>query len=182
MLKYTPLLALALAACGPDAPDPATPEASGVETTGSPLIEVENATQLVDHVIEEGNEVTVLNFWATWCAPCRIEFPDLMAYDAEMEGEGVEVRFVSVDDAEVMDKVRRFLDEQGVTERSYVSPDNTTLAGEFNPRFAASLPYTLVMDSEGIVRGAHMGVISPERITELVAGVRDGTIDITTQL
>ena len=157
-------------------------ESDPAPTTGSPLIEVADATELVDHVIEEGNEATVLNFWATWCGPCRIEFPDLMAYDREMEGEGVEVRFVSVDDAEMMPNVRTFLDEQGVTERSYVSPDNTTLAGQFNPRYGASLPFTLVMDSDGIVRGAHMGVITKPALTELVAGVRDGSIDVTTQL
>ncbi len=185
MSKYVLSLALALAACGTDTPSPeASGGASGVEipTTGSPLIEVAERDAARRPVIEEGNEITVLNFWATWCGPCRIEFPDLMAYDAEMEDENVEVRFVSVDDAEMMDKVRAFLDEQGLEERSYVSPNNTVLAAEFGPRFGAALPTTLVMDSEGIVRGAHMGVVSSERIAELVAGVRDGSIDITTQL
>ena len=148
----------------------------------SPLVEVEDATELVDHIVEEGNEVTVLNFWATWCGPCRIEFPDLKAFDEEMEGQGVEVRFVSVDDGEMMPQVREFLNEQGVTERSFVSPDNTMLAGQLHPMYGASLPVTFVVDAEGIVRGAHLGVITKDRLAEMVQGVRDGTLDITTQI
>ena len=178
------LLAFALAACGSDAP-----EASGEERDNrdpieadARLVAVEDAEALVDELLEEGHETTVLNFWATWCGPCRIEFPDLIAYDSAMADTGVEVRFVSVDDREMIPAVTDFLDEQGVTERVYISPNNTTLAGQFNPAFAASLPYTLVLDADGIVRAAHMGVISPDKLTEMVAGVRDGSIDITTQL
>ena len=137
----------------------------------------------MDHLIEEDNEITVLNFWATWCGPCRIEFPDLMAFDDEMEDEGVEVRFVSVDDAEMLPKVRAFLDEQGVTERSYVAPDQTMLAAQFGPAFGASLPTTLILDSGGIVRGAWtQGIVSRDTLASLVRRVRDGSLDITTQL
>ena len=179
------LLALVAVGCQAQSDDPviATPEASvDVPGTGSPLIQVENATELVDAILEEGNEATVLNFWATWCGPCRIEFPDLMAYDAEMEGEGVEVRFVSVDDPDMMPKVRAFLDEHNVTERSYVSPGNPMIATQLDLRYGASLPTTYVLDSDGIVRAAHVGVISKQALAEKVQGVRDGTLDITTQL
>ncbi|MEM1056358.1 MAG: TlpA disulfide reductase family protein [Bacteroidota bacterium] len=160
--------------------------AAGCQTDDAPsdslLVEVEDASDLVDEIIGEGNEATVVNFWATWCGPCRIEFPDLIAYDAEMEGQGVEVRFVSVDEPDMMPQVRAFLDEQGVTERSFVAPEAPMLAAQFDPRFGVSLPLTLVMDSEGIVRGAHAGLITKTALTDLVAGVRDGSIDITTQL
>lgn len=174
MIRFSPLAlaTLVLAGCQTDA----SPSAD------SPLVEVEDATELIDHVIEEGNEVTVLNFWATWCGPCRIEFPDLKAFDEEMEGQGVEVRFVSVDDGEMMPQVREFLNEQGITERSFVSPDNTMLAGQLNPMYGASLPVTFVVDAEGIVRAAHLGVITKDRLAEMVQGVRDGTLDITTQI
>ena len=120
MTRFFAVLALALllAGCRSEpavdihTPEDATRGASGAEAaatgTGSPLIEVEDAAQLVDHLIEEDNEITVLNFWATWCGPCRIEFPDLMAFDDEMEDENVEVRFVSVDDADMLPQVRGF--------------------------------------------------------------------------
>ncbi|MEM6328487.1 MAG: TlpA disulfide reductase family protein, partial [Bacteroidota bacterium] len=148
----------------------------------SPLIEVADAEALVDEILTEGNEITVVNFWATWCGPCRIEFPELMAYDAEMEGTGVEVRFVSVDDEEVLPLVRTFLDEQGLTERSFISVGNTMLAGQFDPRWGISLPTTLILDADGIVRGGHQQMISKDQLEDLVAGVRDGSIDATTQL
>lgn len=164
----------------------ATPEADAPTDallSGAPLIEIENATELVDHLIEEDNEITVLNFWATWCGPCRIEFPDLIAYDDAMEDENVEVRFVSVDDAEMMPQVFEFLNEQELDERSYVAPDKMMLAAEFGPNYGVSLPTTLILDSGGIVRAAWTeGMIEPDVLDSLVTGVRNGTIDITTQL
>ncbi|MEL6615143.1 MAG: TlpA disulfide reductase family protein [Bacteroidota bacterium] len=177
-------LLLALAGCATE--EASTPEAevaTDALTSGAPLVQIDGASELVDHLIEEDNEITVLNFWATWCAPCRVEFPDLIAYDDAMEDENVEVRFVSVDDAEMMPLVYEFLNEQELDERSYVAPNRMMLAEEFGPNYGVSLPTTLVLDREGIVRAAWTnGIIEPHVLDSLVTGVRSGAIDITTQL
>ena len=193
MTRLLSLLALAAAVAGCQAPSDAPAAGADVSASGvargesagggSPLIQVEDASQLVDHLIDEDNEITVLNFWATWCGPCRVEFPDLIAFDEEMEDRDVEVRFVSVDDAEMLPKVRAFLDEQGLTERSYVALDRPMLAAEFGPSFGVSLPTTLILDRGGIVRGAWtQGIVPRDTLASLVRRVRDGSLDITTQL
>jgi cytochrome c biogenesis protein CcmG, thiol:disulfide interchange protein DsbE len=58
-------------------------------------------------------EVVLLNVWATWCAPCRIEMPDLQTLHDELEGEGFRVVGVSIDGPRSADRIEGFLDQLG---------------------------------------------------------------------
>ena len=113
----------------------------------------------------------MLNIWATWCAPCIAEFPDLMEFDAEREADGVEVRFVSVDDAENLPAVRAFLDERGMTEPSYLYTGSVDLAQQFDPFLGYAVPTTIVLDADGIVQASRVGALSRDEMDELVAPV-----------
>ena len=106
--------------------------------------------------------VVVLNFWATWCPPCRREMPALNAVHHAYASE--EVAVVGVDVGERADVVERFLDQTPVDYAIWVEPsrgevgDNTS---ELSRRFGGvGLPTTVFIDRDGIVRKIRVGELS----------------------
>ena len=93
------------------------------------------------------NKVVFINFWATWCAPCRTEIPLLITMQTR-HARAIQVVGIAVDDAE---SVRRFEDEVGL---NYVSLIGLTEGPELMRRYgsAGQLPFTLVFDRTGMLR------------------------------
>jgi thiol-disulfide isomerase/thioredoxin len=95
-----------------------------------------------------------LNFWATWCAPCMEELPDLAALAREVGGTNVAFLGISLDSwvtgegAETGDKVRKALAAAGVTYPNLVyTGDQDPLLEGF--KIPGSIPYSILYDSEG---------------------------------
>lgn len=106
----------------------------------------------------------VLNFWATWCGPCRNEMPALEAASQRFAGE---VAFVGVDQGESQDVVTEYLNELGVT--FAVPLDHDMAVGE---RYrVGGLPTTYFVDAEGIIRHMWMGEMNAVVLAEGVAKV-----------
>jgi cytochrome c biogenesis protein CcmG/thiol:disulfide interchange protein DsbE len=101
-------------------------------------------------------EVTVVNFFASWCAPCLQEHPQLMAL-AKLEG----VRLYGINYKDQGDNARRFLDRHG-NPFTAVGVDGNGRAGiEWG---VIAVPETFVVDHRGIVVYKHTGPISPEAL------------------
>jgi thiol-disulfide isomerase/thioredoxin len=117
------------------------------------LTEVQTLGDVLD-AFDDGSRVRVVNVWATWCAPCVAEIPDLQAIANDYRSSGVEVVGVSLDDALPGDraasktKVLRFLDGKGIGFRNvyYIGPPSE-LADEL--RFDGTIPITIVYDAHG---------------------------------
>lgn len=137
-------------------------------SAASPILEVRDAEALVQSLSGLDARLLVVNFWATWCMPCRAEFPDLMRYRDAAEAEGVLVRFVSVDSPQDLALVRRFLDEQAVQDPSYIHTGRTDVIRDLNSYAAGAVPVTMIMDGEGRVRDTHMGMITFEELAARV--------------
>ena len=152
--------------------EPTAPVPAGTGT--SELIEVADAAALVESVAGLGKEAVVLNFWATWCGPCKAEFPAFVRYDAEHADDNVEVRFVSLDDARALPDVRAFLDEHGVTEPSYVYTGTTDVTSQLNPFVGGAIPITMILDGQGIVKFTTVGMMSFDELETQVEAVRRG--------
>jgi len=91
-------------------------------------------------------KVVILNFWATWCAPCRIEMPSFENLYRRYRSEGLVVLAVSIDkDAEA--KIRSFVDMQNLS--FPVLLDSAGEAEKLYPSF--SIPFTYVIDKTGRV-------------------------------
>lgn len=97
----------------------------------------------------------LINFWATWCGPCRAEFPDLVEIDRDYRGRGLNFSIVSVDDFAVIDtRVPEFLKDYDSTMPSYLIniEDRREIAKAVRriaPRFADAYPLTLLFNSNG---------------------------------
>lgn len=90
-------------------------------------------------------KAVVLDLWATWCLPCRAEFPDLDRLQARRGADGVQVVPVSLD-RKGWPAVDKFYADTGVTHLPRYLDDERTLSGALG---AAALPTTLILDRQG---------------------------------
>jgi len=89
-------------------------------------------------------KVVVLNVWATWCYPCRMEMPSMEALHQKLKDENFVLLAVSIDRSGP-DNVRRFVEKNRLTFPILLSPD-----GSFQNRFIIqSIPTTFVIDKKG---------------------------------
>jgi cytochrome c biogenesis protein CcmG/thiol:disulfide interchange protein DsbE len=95
---------------------------------------------------QQRGKVVVINFWASWCAPCRTEAPDLNAIWDEYQNRGVVL--VGVDYADTESNARNYLKEFGI--RYITGPDNGVDVSKGSYRITG-VPETYVVDKQGNV-------------------------------
>ena len=96
-------------------------------------------------------KVVLLNFWATWCEPCKEEMPAIQkVYDDYMPSE---VQVVAVDCAETKNEVDTFLDDAGYT--FPVAYDEDETIGSLSP--SRAIPFTVIIDQEGNIAETFVG-------------------------
>ena len=101
-----------------------------------------NRVRLADH----RGQVIILNLWATWCGPCRVEMPGLENLYRRFRSEGLEILAVSLDKGST-DKVQEFADQYQLSFPVLVDPD-----GEVEGLYDTfTIPTTYVIDKKGMV-------------------------------
>ena len=128
------------------------------ELWAMPLSDLDGKPQGLGHW---QGQVLVLNFWATWCAPCREEVPALVRIQDKYASNGVQIVGISLDSAA---KVREFAKEFKIQYTLLVGGletiDYTRKIG--NP--AAGLPYTVVLSKSGRIAARHLGGITEAQL------------------
>jgi len=100
-------------------------------------------------------KVVLLNFWATWCGPCKIEIPWFVEFEKQYKDRGFAVIGVSMDE-DGWDAVRPYIQRANVNYRVVVGDDIVSqLYGGVE-----SLPTTFMIDREGRVANVHLGLVS----------------------
>lgn len=174
LLALSAVVVVVLAACsgggaatGPDGP--ASPGAPGGSAAGSiaagpaigslapdlSLVDLEG--QPVSLAALRGRPV-VLNYWASWCGPCRDEFPALKAAQEAHAGAGVAILGVLFKDDP--GPAKDFIAKEGATWPTLADPDGTGAAAY---RVVAP-PTTFFIDADGVVRDLQVGGMTPEQI------------------
>ncbi len=123
----------------------------------------------LDGVMREAAEwdgkVLVVNFWATWCPPCRREIPDFMALQTQYGERGVQFVGIAVDER---DAVVEFVQTLGV---NYPTLVGDMAALELGRRFGntlGALPYTAVVDREGTLVFAKRGELNRQQAEAVI--------------
>ena len=109
----------------------------------------------------------LINFWATWCDPCREEFPDLVKIDADYRSKGLNFVAVSLDDiTDIKTAVPKFLNEMKATMPVVLlnvnDPEPAIKA--VDDKWDGELPATFVYDKDGKVIFRHFGKIKPDEL------------------
>ncbi len=161
---------LSAAAGAPVSDNPTLPAAPDTLAGSAPLWPASERVDAPDFTLKtlagdqfsmrgQRGRVVVLNFWATWCPPCRKEIPDFIALQTEYESKGLVIAGISLDE-EGESVVRPFADEIDINYPVMV--DQKGVSDLYGP--IMGLPSTFVIDRKGIVRYFAPGMLSREAL------------------
>jgi len=100
-------------------------------------------------------KVVVVDFWATWCAPCRVEIPGYIALQKKYESKGLVIVGISVD-AQGPGVVKKFVEQQGINYRIVMANDEVQAAFGGAEGLTA-IPTTFIIDRTGKIRDRKVG-------------------------
>jgi len=119
------------------------------------------------HTLDEWKgKVIVLNFWASWCAPCQYEIKDLVKLQSEYGEKGLQVIGIGIDEARKLANVKRTLEINYPVLVADPTRSTRLLSRWGNDR--QIVPYTVVIDRDGTIRYIHRGQLTPDVFGEFV--------------
>ena len=102
-------------------------------------------------------KVVLLNFWATWCGPCKIEIPWFVDFEQKYRDQGFAVVGISMDE-DGWEAVKPYIEAKKVNYRVVLGDDKTAqLYGGVE-----SLPTTFLVDADGKIASVHVGLVSKD--------------------
>ena len=115
------------------------------------LRSIDNQTvRLSDHL----GKVVLLDFWATWCGPCKVAMPHIQDLHEELTDQGLVVLSVNVDEARTAARVRSYIRSKRYTFPVMLDRE-TAVITLYNPQKV--LPYMVLIDREGQIVWRHVG-------------------------
>ncbi|MBQ0724163.1 MAG: TlpA family protein disulfide reductase [Cycloclasticus sp.] len=118
----------------------------------------------VRHINEWDGQYIVLNFWATWCPPCRKEIPEFIALQKKYGSAGLQFIGVAIDDTEA---VSQFAMEMGFNYPNLIAEsEGIALANQYGNTYGA-LPFSVIINREGQIIGRQVGLLSTQKILQL---------------
>lgn len=129
---------------------------------------------------EYAGKHSLLNFWATWCAPCRREIPLLKEFHADGDSHGIQVIGIAVDFPE---EVQVYAEAAEFNYPILVGEQDAMAVAESSGIEFIGLPFTMIVGRDGELLNAHMGEIHQEEldhIAEVLERLDAGEIDQAT--
>ena len=110
-------------------------------------------------------KVLVVNFWATWCAPCREEMPEFVRAQSEFGSKGLQFVGIAVDQ---VDKVDDFARELKVNYPLLIGGYGAIELSKTLGNRLVALPFTIVVDRQGRVAHTQLGPLKPDQLRSIV--------------
>jgi len=155
------------------APAPATPAVSPAPPAVPRLVPAD-AAGVLRAVRAAGAKAVVVNIWASWCAPCREEFPDILKAGRDLKARGAALVLVSGDFDDSRDDALKFLADHGVDFTTYLKTGNDEVfINALAPEWSGVLPATVVFDGTGRLRHFREGKVTYQQLRDLVLDVID---------
>lgn len=151
---------------------PAAPEGAqqGLEAPPTDLpIQMVSGAELVKMTADSGKKGTVVNAWASWCGPCRREFPMLVSLRDNLRAQGMDVTFVSVDEPDSHGAAIEFATTNGLEPPILVAERPLgQFKREVNPKWPGMLPATFLFDDTGKLRYFWGGPVYEQELLPIV--------------
>jgi thiol-disulfide isomerase/thioredoxin len=139
-----------------------TEPGAGQALLAAALPDVQGRSQRVDQWL---GKVVVVNFWATWCAPCREEIPELIRAQDQFGPQGVQVVGIAIDQ---VDKVRSYAAEMGINYPVLVGELEVMDLARAAGNAMGGLPYTVVLDRKGQIARTELGGVTRAKLEDMV--------------
>jgi cytochrome c biogenesis protein CcmG, thiol:disulfide interchange protein DsbE len=138
--------------------DPAVPETNAP----APDFSLETLSGETVSLSDFRGQVVLINYWATWCNPCRAEMPLLQRYADRYQKDLV---VLAVNDGEPVDQVKSFVKELNLALPILLDPSET-VTQQYRIR---GFPTTMFVDQDGKIRYQHIGILNEEQLKGYLA-------------
>jgi len=128
--------------------------------TGPPNFTLDDLDGRAVSLTDFRGQPVIVNLWATWCAPCRIEMPALQEAFEKYEDQGLEI--LALNQGETADVARQFFYDEMKLTFTPLLDENSTIPAMYDGMNV--LPTTYFIDREGIVSAVHRGPLTPGQI------------------
>ena len=136
-----------------------------------PVVAELDTEKLKTLLTEQRERPLLVNFWATWCDPCRDEFPDLVKIDHDYRPHALDFVTISLDDfSEIKTEVPKFLDLMKATMPAYLLNvnDPEPAINMVDQRWRGDLPATFLYNGKGEVVYKHIGRVNVAELREAI--------------
>jgi thiol-disulfide isomerase/thioredoxin len=141
----------------------ALPAVASGQSSNAPALVLKDVQGRTVRISDYKGKVVLLNFWATWCPPCRAEMPDLIKMQSEYQSKGLQVIGITYP-PQTIREVRQFMRKLGVNYPIALGRKETKVLFDQTD----TLPVTIVIDRKGKVHERIEGILLPEEFEEKI--------------
>ncbi len=148
--------------------DVASPPDTAVATKGAEAILAASFPDLegnIQPVSQWRGKVMVVNFWASWCAPCREEIPEFISFQDKFRDKGLVFVGIAVDQKE---RAAAFSKEMGINYPVLVGDMKAIQIAGAAGNIQGALPFTVVIDRNGKIIGSKLGRLSESKLESMI--------------